>query len=59
MKEMNIDYIQKIIRKIILRIKELQNENKELRAELQREKNKKGKAIEEIIKLENEIKERT
>jgi len=59
MKEMDIDYIQKIIRKIILRIKELQNENRELRAELQREKNKKGKVIEEIIKLENEIKERT
>ena len=59
MNDMDIDYIQKIISKIILRIKELQNENRELRAELQREKNKKGKVIEEIIKLENEIKERT
>ncbi len=58
MKEMEIDYIRKIIKKSIQRIKEQQSENNRLRLELEKEKRKTKKAIEEINKLENEIKER-
>ncbi len=58
MKEMEINRIRMIIKKSIQRIKELQNENNRLLLELEQERRKKEKAIEEINKLENEIKER-
>ena len=58
MKEMEINRIRMIIKKSIQRIKELQNENNRLLLELEQERKKKEKAIEEINKLENEIKER-
>lgn len=58
MKEMEINRIRMIIKKSIQRIKELRNENNRLLLELEQERRKKEKAIEEINKLENEIKER-
>ncbi|MCK4321168.1 hypothetical protein KAX08_01460 [candidate division WOR-3 bacterium] len=58
MKEMEINRIRMIIKKSIQRIKELQNENNRLLLELEQERSKREKAIEEINKLENEIKER-
>ena len=58
MKEMEINRIRMIIKKSIQRIKELQNEYNRLLLELEQERSKREKAIEEINKLENEIKER-
>jgi allophanate hydrolase subunit 1 len=58
MKEMEINRIRMIIKKSIQRIKELQNEYNKLLLELEQERSKREKAIEEINKLENEIKER-
>lgn len=58
MKEIEIDHIKNIIKKSIQKIKELQNENNRLQLELEKERRKIGKAIVEINKLENEIKER-
>lgn len=58
MNTMNIDYLREIIKESIRRIKEQNSEIKQLRLELERDKRKKEKAIKEINKLENEIKER-
>jgi len=58
MNTMNINYLREIIKESIRRIKEQNSEIKQLRLELERDKRKKEKAIKEINKLENEIKER-
>lgn len=58
MNEIEINHIKNIIKKSIQKIKELQNENNRLNLELDKERRKIRETIEEINKLENEIKER-
>jgi hypothetical protein len=58
MNEIEINHIKNIIKKSIQKIKELQNENNRLNLELDKERRKIRKTIEEINKLETEIKER-
>lgn len=54
----DVEHLIEIINKCIRTIKELREENEQLHSELRKEQLKKEKAIEEINKLENDIKER-
>ncbi|MCK4422241.1 hypothetical protein KAW18_05905 [candidate division WOR-3 bacterium] len=54
----DVEHLREIINKCIRTIKELREENEQLHSELRKEQLKKEKAIEEINKLENDIKER-